>query len=413
MPPSAFLAYVRAHLPPLGLDPDREAEIVEELAQQMEQTYDEARAAGADRGRRRAGGARRRAPTGRCSLASWSTPSDRRRRRRPGGSPARCSTSRARAPRPDPRADVAGRPLRPARGSARHPGFTAAALAHAGADHRRQLGDLQPGQRGAAGAAAVPRRRPDHRRQRGGARHRLRTHPFSPLDYQDYAAGQRSFGAVAAYRNGSVELAGEGESERIDIAVVSPSIFDVLGVQPSLGRAFAADDARPGGDAAILSHALWTRRFAADPAVVGRRRAARSPAVRGRRRDARARGVPASRPAVQQPARRVLVPLVFSEPELQARGTYYANSVLGQAGARRIARGARRPRRPRWPGRRGRSIPPEVQCGLQEHGDHLGAHAVPRRRVWPLAAARAGAAWHGAPAAAGRLHESRQPARWR
>ena len=39
---------MRAHLPPLGLDPDREAEIVEELAQQMEQTCEAARAEGAD-----------------------------------------------------------------------------------------------------------------------------------------------------------------------------------------------------------------------------------------------------------------------------------------------------------------------------------------------------------------------------
>ena len=62
--------------------------------------------------------------------------------------------------------------------------------------------------------------------------------PFSPLDFLDFVGAQRSFSALAAYRNGSVELAGEGESERIDIAKVSPSLFDVLGVQPSLGRAF-------------------------------------------------------------------------------------------------------------------------------------------------------------------------------
>lgn len=46
MPPSPFAAEVRARLPRLGLDPHRESEIVEELAQQLEQTYEAARAAG-------------------------------------------------------------------------------------------------------------------------------------------------------------------------------------------------------------------------------------------------------------------------------------------------------------------------------------------------------------------------------
>jgi predicted permease len=52
---------------------------------------------------------------------------------------------------------------------------------------------------------------------------------------------------------------------------VSAGFFRVLGIPPSLGREIAANEDRPGGPAvAVLSHGLWRRAFAADPAVIGR-----------------------------------------------------------------------------------------------------------------------------------------------
>src|SRR5262249_27350459 len=52
---------------------------------------------------------------------------------------------------------------------------------------------------------------------------------------------------------------------------VSPGIFALLGVQPALGRAFRAEEDQPGHDqVAILSHALWQRRFGSDPRLLGR-----------------------------------------------------------------------------------------------------------------------------------------------
>jgi putative ABC transport system permease protein len=51
---------------------------------------------------------------------------------------------------------------------------------------------------------------------------------------------------------------------------VSSTLFDVLGVQPQLGRTFEAADDQPGGlRREVLSHALWTRSFDADPQVIG------------------------------------------------------------------------------------------------------------------------------------------------
>jgi putative ABC transport system permease protein len=329
MAPSPFAAHVRTHLPPLGLDPDREAEIVEELAQQMEQTYEAARAAGADHT------AAERAAH--AVVGDWA----RLARELIDAERSKAEQAARRIARPvlaEPDGGRIGPMLAQTwqdaryglRWLGRHPGFTSAALLTL---------SLTIGASSAifslvSAVLLAPLPFPDDRRivavdeaAPGIGFARL---PFSPLDFQDFVAGQRSFGAVAAYRNGSVELAGAGESQRIDIAVVSPSLFDVLGVQPSLGRAFAADDARPGADAAILSHALWTRHFAADPDVVGRR-------VLLDRRPFVVIGVMPERAVFPQvgplfngqPAD-VLVPLAFSEQELRARGNYYANSVLAR-----------------------------------------------------------------------------------
>lgn len=61
------------------------------------------------------------------------------------------------------------------------------------------------------------------------------------------------------------------EAEPIEIPVMftSPRLFDLLGVPPALGRAFAADEVGPGAEVMVLTHELWDR-LGADPTVVGR-----------------------------------------------------------------------------------------------------------------------------------------------
>jgi predicted permease len=66
-------------------------------------------------------------------------------------------------------------------------------------------------------------------------------------------------------------LTGAGEPERLRSVQVSDNFLEVLGVTPAAGRNFTADECRFNGPpVAILSHALWRRRFASDPGVVGR-----------------------------------------------------------------------------------------------------------------------------------------------
>jgi hypothetical protein len=65
------------------------------------------------------------------------------------------------------------------------------------------------------------------------------------------------------------------EGEMADALWLSGSAFNTLGVRAGLGRLYTAiEDARdggPSGPVAVISHAMWRRRFAGSPAVVGSR----------------------------------------------------------------------------------------------------------------------------------------------
>ena len=77
-------------------------------------------------------------------------------------------------------------------------------------------------------------------------------------------------GYFAFYGVGDNLLSGRGEPERLSGVPVSDNFFDVLGVRPQLGRTFTAEENKFNGPKAVmLSHGLWSRRFASDPAIVG------------------------------------------------------------------------------------------------------------------------------------------------
>src|SRR3954464_5948974 len=77
-------------------------------------------------------------------------------------------------------------------------------------------------------------------------------------------------GYFAFYGVGDNVLSGGGEPERLNGVPVSDNFFQVLGVQPQLGRTFTAEECQwHGPKAVLLSHSLWVRRFASDRSVVG------------------------------------------------------------------------------------------------------------------------------------------------
>ena len=96
--------------------------------------------------------------------------------------------------------------------------------------------------------------------------------PTSSANFLDYRELNRSFESIAAedfrWFNLTSE-SGDARPERVHAALVSPSFFRVLGVKPAFGRALQADEERADARVAVISDALWRRRFAADPQVVG------------------------------------------------------------------------------------------------------------------------------------------------
>ena len=95
---------------------------------------------------------------------------------------------------------------------------------------------------------------------------------MAPANYVDLARRNRSFSQLAAFRGLDANLTGIDEPERVNGYRVTPSYFHVLDARPAMGRLFTDDDARyvDSPNVVILSDGLWRRRFAADPAVVGR-----------------------------------------------------------------------------------------------------------------------------------------------
>jgi putative ABC transport system permease protein len=94
--------------------------------------------------------------------------------------------------------------------------------------------------------------------------------PVSPADFLDWKEQSNVFEPLLAIRGWGASLNADGEPERVLGFRVSPGFFEALGVTPHRGRAFMPEEGEPGRDGSVvLSHRLWTRRFAADPDIVG------------------------------------------------------------------------------------------------------------------------------------------------
>ncbi len=92
----------------------------------------------------------------------------------------------------------------------------------------------------------------------------------APL-FEQFRREARSIERAALFVNWSFNLAGRGEPERIPAARVSAELFELLGVRPELGRTFTTEEDQEGRDnVVVLGDALWKRRFAGDPSILGR-----------------------------------------------------------------------------------------------------------------------------------------------
>src|SRR5579859_4455851 len=93
----------------------------------------------------------------------------------------------------------------------------------------------------------------------------------SPPDYRDWIEQQRVFDQVAALRAQPGVLTGGQLPERVETALVSPSVFELLGAKAVLGRTFSSEEDQPGRNrVAVLSYGLWQRRFGGDSGILGK-----------------------------------------------------------------------------------------------------------------------------------------------
>src|SRR2546430_8016816 len=145
----------------------------------------------------------------------------------------------------------------------------------------------------------------------------------SPANFLDWRAQNTVFTGMAAMAQKNFNFTGVGEPERLDGRRVSANLFDVLGVQPRLGRGFLPQEDTPGTHVVILSHGLWQRRFGSDPRIIGQawNLNGESYSVVG-----------VMPPGIDVPSRdkwkdQLWVPIAFPSEEAQPRGNHYLEVI--------------------------------------------------------------------------------------
>jgi putative ABC transport system permease protein len=192
----------------------------------------------------------------------------------------------------------------------------------------------------------------------------------TPGNFQDWRADTRTIDHLSGLAQLDATLTGHGEPRRLDGRRVSASIFAALEVPPLLGRAFTADDERPGVEVVIVAHHVWRDMFGADPGIIGARIVLN---------DTPRTIVGVMPPGFTLPRGPddVWVPLIFTDWERQARGSHWLMAVgrlkpgvtLAQAQADMDVIAARLERDfPRWNAREGLLVEPirdEMMAGLR------------------------------------------------
>ncbi len=95
------------------------------------------------------------------------------------------------------------------------------------------------------------------------------TNPLSPANFDDLRRMSQSFETLDYALSFLVRVSIEGREDEgvLDVLRVGPTMLDLLGMQPQLGRSIGPGDR----DVAVISDRAWQTRFGGDPAIVGRR----------------------------------------------------------------------------------------------------------------------------------------------
>lgn len=112
----------------------------------------------------------------------------------------------------------------------------------------------------------------EHRRGTGANTPDFSYNPVAPADFYDWRSKTHGFEDMAIMRYAGYNLTDErGElPEAVRAAAGSWNLFQLLGVEPALGRAFTESEDRPGNTVVMLTWSVFQRRFAGDAKIVGR-----------------------------------------------------------------------------------------------------------------------------------------------
>ena len=92
----------------------------------------------------------------------------------------------------------------------------------------------------------------------------------APGNFADWRAENKVFTDMAGLRYQSASLTGDQAPEQALGGAVTPNFFEVLEVQPFLGRSWTRQEDTAQAKSVVISYKLWTRRFSSDPNLVGR-----------------------------------------------------------------------------------------------------------------------------------------------
>jgi predicted permease len=91
----------------------------------------------------------------------------------------------------------------------------------------------------------------------------------SAPNYLDFQRGVKAFEVSGIWEYLNFNFSGDGEAERVPGLRVSASTFTMLGVRPQLGRTFMPEEDAPGHAVAIISDGLWRRRYGGRADIIG------------------------------------------------------------------------------------------------------------------------------------------------
>lgn len=147
-------------------------------------------------------------------------------------------------------------------------------------------------------------------------------HDVSPADFKDFAAQSKSFSRLAYAEAFTATLTRDKEPEQFLSSRVSANWFDTIEAPLMLGRTFRPGETTPGNHRVVmLSEGLWTRRFGADPNILGRK-------IQLNREDFEVIGV--YRDTGRFPSFAQLLTPVTVTPEISAQRTTFDYLVVGR-----------------------------------------------------------------------------------